>query len=93
MRPLGAVLVYRWLLPPEEEAAAPSASYDAASRATSALAAHPARRGSGSDGAARGLLAHAPLQSGATSLGYCSKGRLLLVGCRSGSAMGSTPPS
>ena len=59
-----------------------------ASRASAALGTHPARRvegGGGRQGAAqRGLIAHAPLQSGATTLGYCSKGRLLLVGCHDG---------
>ena len=103
VRPLGAILVYSWLLPVDEPAARPDAAATGklpASRASAALGTHPARRaggGGGGQGAAqRGLIAHAPLQSGATTLGYCSKGRLLLVGCRSGSvqvAPGSLAPS
>ena len=103
VRPLGAILVYSWLLPVDEPAARPDAAATGklpASRASAALGTHPARRvegGGGRQGAAqRGLIAHAPLQSGATTLGYCSKGRLLLVGCRSGSvqvAPGSLAPS
>ena len=101
VRPLGAIVVYRWPSPSSDEAAAAGAEMGiggagvGSGKVSAALAAHPGRRADGPGGrrasSSLGMLAHAPLQSGATAIGYCRSGRLLLVGCRSGSVQVYSP--
>ena len=89
IRPLGAVLVWRWPVYADDDDAADDASSVASTPASTPRSARgearlPAFDSAGSDPSDSLLLSYTPLQTDVTALAYCATRRLLLVGCRTG---------